>query len=271
MLTLVLIAGLAACSSDNNTSATTTSVATTTTVAETTTSSVAPTTTVAETTTAPATAPPTAPPTTASASPCPGRAAVPNSATNVATISGDVDGDVVDDTVTSYTADGVPHVHVDRSDGASSDIELPLGFADSVSIGFEDIDHALGAPQPPPLVVLAIGAGNAGSAFGAFLSLDADGCLGQWTLNGSPFSFRISQQGPFTGLTCDGAAGSIHYSLVDAEQQPDSSWNVSTQELTHDLLVATLTPLPDFTVPDSPDIAAQFGDINNCTTAPLFG
>ncbi len=270
-MTAVLLLGLAACSSDNNSAATTTSVATTTTVAETTTSSVAPTTTVAETTTAPATVPPTAAPTTTTASACSGPAAVPGPATNVVTISGDIDGDVVDDTVTSYTSGGVPHVHADTSGGVSSDVELPLGFAETVSIGFEDIDHALGAPQPPPFVVLAIGAGNAGSAFGAFLSLDANGCLGQWTLNSSPFSFRISQQGPFTGLTCDGAAGSIHYSLVSAEQQPDSSWNVSTQELTHDLLVATLTPLPDFTVPDSPDIAAQFGDIDNCTTAPLFG
>lgn len=225
----------------------------------------------------PTTAPPTtAPPTTASSTavpstPCDGPSTVPATATNVTSIDGDIDGDLHADTVTSYTADGLPHIQAHLFSGEVSDVEIPLGFADSVTVGFEDIDHSAGAATPPPLAVMAIGAGSAGSAFAAFLTLTPQSCIRQWRLNDEPFSLRISQQGPYTGLVCDGAAGSIHYGIVAAEQRPDGQWTISTSELHHDVTTAIVTPLPDQIVPHGPDIAARYGDIVNCTHPLLFG
>ncbi len=226
-----------------------------------------PETTVPPATDAPTTTTPTSIPATG---PCPGDGPVPAGATDSVTIDGDIDGDAVADEVTSYSLAGVPHVHARLAIGQQSDVELPLGFADTVQISFEDFDHSLGAPTPPPVAVLAIGAGNAGSAFLAFLTLTRDYCIQPWTTGGSPFSIRVSQQGPYTGLFCDRGAGQVHYSVVTAEQQTGGDWLVTTSEIKHNFTAATLNPLPDQTVPDSPGIPSQYGDIVNCDHAPLF-
>jgi hypothetical protein len=188
----------------------------------------------------------------------------------VQTIHGDIDGDVHDDTVTAYSIGGVPHVFAKLFTGGTSDTEVPIGFADFVTIGFEDIDHAAGAATPPPVAVMAIGAGNAGSAFAAFLTLNIHYCIKQWALNNQPYTIRISQQDPYTGLVCDGAAGHIHYLVVSAEQQASGQWLVKTSELKHNFVKALLTPLPDQTVPDSPTIPHEYGDIVNCGHPALF-
>lgn len=230
------------------------------------------------TTSPPATEPSTTEPPTTVSTPgstvpgagCAGPTSVPSAATNVTTISGDIDGDTHPDTVTSYSLDGTPHVHATLFTGGNSDIGVPIGFADSVSISFEDIDHSAGAEVPPPVAVLAIGAGNAGSAFAAFLTLTPQYCIAQWSLNGQPYSIRISQQGPYTGLVCDGAAGHIFYSVVEANQQPDTSWLATSSVLTHNFTTAVLNAQPSQTVADNPSIPHDFGDIVNCGHAPLF-
>jgi len=216
------------------------------------------------TTAAPAT---TAPPATG---PCSGSGAIPAGATNLHAIHGDIDGDLHNDTVTSYTLGGVPHIHAALHIGQNSDVAIPLGFADTVSISFEDFDHSAGAAVPPPVAVLAIGAGNAGSAHLAFLTLTTHYCIKQWTLNGTNFEIRISQQGPYTGLLCDGAAGHVFYSVVTAEQQPRGNWLIKQSVITHNFTKVTLTPQAPQTVPDSPDIAHQYGDIVNCDHAPVL-
>jgi hypothetical protein len=201
--------------------------------------------------------------------PCPGPAAVPAGATNVVTISGDIDGDTHADQVTSYSLAGVPHVHAALFTGGNSDTAVPIGFADTVEISFEDFDHSLGAAVPPPVAVFAIGAGNAGSAFVTFLTLTTHYCIKQWTLAGSPYTIRISQQNPYTGLVCEGAAGHVFYTEVNAEQQPAGTWLVKSSVITHNFTVVTLTPQPPQTVPDSPTIAHEYGDIH-CGHPQLF-
>ena len=185
-------------------------------------------------------------------------------------IHGDIDGDQHDDTVSRYTLAGLPHVHAKLFIGQQSDTVLPLGFADTVSVNFEDIDHSAGAPNKPPVAVMAVGAGNAGSAFITFLTLTPKYCIRQWHLNNQPFSYRISQQGPMSGLTCDGTAGSIHYLLVTAEQQPGGQWKITTDALTHNFTTAVVTSLGTQTVPDDPGIAHRYGDIIDCGHPPLF-
>jgi len=236
-----------------------------------------PTSTVAPTTTVVVTAPPTtaapattaAPPTTVggSSGTC-ASGPIAAGATDQVTINGDVDGDQQPDAVTAYALDGVPHVHAQFSAGGESDVEVPIGFADTVTIAFEDIDHSLGADVPPPMVISAVGAGNAGSAVLTFLSPGLDGCLEQWTLDDGPFTFRISQQGPYAGLICDGAAGSIHYTLVTADQRPNGRWRVVSEALTHDGTTAIVSPLDRETVPDDAGLAEQYGNIINCGQPP---
>ena len=187
-------------------------------------------------------------------------------------ISGNLDGDGLDDTVQAYTAtDGVPHVFVLRGTGNASDATVPISPADHVSISFEDVDHSLGAPVPPPLVVMAIGNGPAGSAVGTFLSLNTDGCIQQWQLSSGPFTFAIDQRGPFSGLLCDGAAGRRFYVLRTAT--PDGAGSVLTTslEISHTGVFVTLARLGDETIPDDPSVQHNFGDIQNCDRRPIFG
>ena len=226
--------------------------------------------TVAPTVATPTVPAPSVPPTIAPTTTCPGPATVPGGATNVVTISGDIDGDLQPDQVTSYTASGEAHIHATLASGRQSDIVMQLGFADSVAISFEDFDHALGAPIPPPVAVLAVGAGSAGSAHIAFVTLTTQYCLKQWTLHGNPFSIRLSQQDPYTGLVCDGAAGHIHYDVVTAMQQGDGTWAIERSTLTHNFTKVTVTPLDSLVVADSPTIAHEYGDIVNCDHPPLF-
>lgn len=237
--------------------------------------------TVAETappdTAPPQTVPPTSPPgppitgPPASAGTCPGLTAMPADATNIVTISGDIDGDLNPDQVTSYTdANDVPHIRAVLAFGKESDVEIPLGFSDTVSISFEDFDHSAGAQIPPPVAVLALAQGNAGSEFASFLTLTTKYCIKAWTQGDLMFVVRISQLGPFNGLLCDHTAGHTHYLQVSAEQQPDNSWLITSSEITHNFTKATLTPLDDQIVPDDPDIAHEYGDIVGCDHAPIF-
>jgi hypothetical protein len=283
-------------------SATAADSSTTTTVAAG--ASTVPSTTADSTTTEPATAPatsaptsivaPTVPETTASSAPvetappvtdagpplsvppaskgtCAGLTAIPADATDVQTISGDIDGDLHPDQVTSYTAsDDVPHIHAVLAFGKESDVEIPLGFSDTVSISFEDFDHSAGAAIPPPVAVLALAQGNAGSELAAFLTLTKKYCIQPWTLGDTMFVVRISQQGPYTGLLCDHTAGQTHYLQVSANQQGDGSWVITSDEIRHNFTKAKLTSLADQIVPDDPNIAHEYGDIVNCDHAPIF-
>lgn len=285
---------LTACSDDNKLSgsgSTTTSVVATTvatTVAATSapaaeSTTTAPATTVAatvvETTVAPTVAP-TAPPATIAAPPpitaaslCPGPAAIPADARVDHQIVGNVDGDGADDTVTAYSAsDGTPHVFLQRGGANGSDVALPLGYADTVGISFEDFDHSAGAPTPPPLVILAIGAGQAGSAFATFLSASGSGglCLAQWTSSGTPFVFTIDQRGPYSGLLCDGAAGHIYYVLRTATPDGAGNDNVTSQEIRHSGSIVSLTALGNETIPDDPSVQHLYGDIQNCDHPPIM-
>lgn len=302
VLAIGLVAMSACSSGSSSTDSSTSAVATSTSVAVSSTSTVESSTTVAdaETTTAPpttdavttvaATTAPTAsgpttsaPPdtisdtqpvdptaTTSPLLPCPGLATIPASATQRVTINGDIDGDTHADAVTSYSLDGVPHIHAVLASGRQSDVEIPLGFADTVSISFEDFDHSAGAPVPPPVAVLAIGAGNAGSAHASFLTLTTHYCIRQWTMGTQPLDIRISQQDPYIGMVCDGTLGSVHYLVQTADRQPNGQWKISPEVLTHNFTTAKLTPLDSYTVPDSPTIPKQYGDIVDCAHAPLF-
>lgn len=202
---------------------------------------------------------------------CPGITSIPADAITGDRITGNLDGDGLDDTVTAYTAgDGTPHVFVQRGSGSGSDAAVPISPADHVSISFEDVDHALGAAVPPRLVVLAIGAGPAGSAVATFLSLNTDGCVQQWQLSSGPFTFLIDQRGPFSGLLCDGAAGRRFYVLRTAT--PDGAGSVATTalEISHTGVFVTLARLGNETIPDDPSVQHNFGDIQNCDHPPIF-
>ncbi len=283
--TLVALVVLGACGNDTKLggagASSTSSTPPTTSVA---TSSTAP----GAATTVPATAPNTAAPNTTSpnttapksatsipsAPACAGPTIIPADARLDQQISGDVDGVSGTDTVTVYSAsDGTPHVFLQRAaGGGASDVALPLGNADTVRISFEDVDHSLGATTPVPLRILAIGAGQAGSAFATFLGADdsASHCLHQWTLSGSPFVFTIDQRGPYSGLACDGAAGKIHYSLRNAD--PDGSGHivVTEREITHVGDAVTLVDVSTATIADSPAAQHEYGDIQNCSTPPIM-
>ena len=203
---------------------------------------------------------------------CPGITSIPAGAVVGDRIVGNLDGDGANDTLTAYTAaDGTPHVFVVRGSGSASDAAVPISPADHVSISFEDVDHSLGAPVPPPLVVLAFGDGPAGSAVATFLSLNTDGCIQQWQLGTGPFTFSIDQRGPFSGLLCDGAAGRRFYVLRTAT--PDGAGNVLTTsvQISHTGVFVTLARLGDETIPDDPSVQHLYGDIQNCDHPPLFG
>jgi hypothetical protein len=272
--TVAIVLAMAGCddSDSSSSSSVASSVSTSTTVAAT--STVETTTTAAPTTDAPTTAPapttvaPTTAPTTAPASTaCPTGTPLPSAATNLVGISGDIDGDTLNDTVTSYTLDGVPHVHAELATGGNSDVEVPIGFADTVSIQFMDFDHALGAAVPPPVAVLAIGATKAGTAVGAFLTLTPQYCIRVWhnnTTDDTLFTFRISAEPIYEGLQCDGAAGSINHSLTTAQQNPGGDWAVTLQPFGHNFTTVDLHPVQNITVPDDPDIQHQFGDLTSC-------
>jgi hypothetical protein len=182
-------------------------------------------------------------------------------------ISGDIDGDTLNDVVTSYTLDGVPHVHAELATGGNSDTEVPIGNADTVSIQFMDFDHSLGAAVPPPVAVLAIGPTKAGTAVGAFLTLTPQYCIRVWhnnTTDDTLFTFRISAEPIYQGLQCDGAAGSINHSLTTAEQNPGGDWTVTLQPFGHNFTTVELHPVQNITVPDDPDIQHQYGDLTSC-------
>jgi hypothetical protein len=201
-------------------------------------------------------------------------AAVPGNGTDFQTIWGDVDGDTLLDNVTLYKFQNAWHVNVTSTvTSKQSDTTIALDVDDTVSVSFEDIDHALGADVPPPVAIMALGRGpNADGIFGnfTFLTLKQDYCVAQWTYQGAPFQWvALQEPGHATGLMCEGAAGSIHYALVDSLQNPDGSWHVITRELGHDFTSATIEFLPEQDVPDSPDFLDQYGNIFNCGHAPL--
>ena len=244
----------------STTTATSTPVETTTTVVPTT---AAPTTAPAPTTAAPATAPASVPVSTA----CPSGTTIPSAATNLVATNGDIDGDTLNDVVTSYTLDGIPHVHATLATGGNSDAEVPIGNADTVSIQFLDFDHSLGAAVPPPLAVLAIGPAKAGTAVGAFLTLTPQYCIRVWhnnTTDDTLFTFRISAEPIYQGLQCDGAAGSINHSLTTAQENPGGDWAVTLQPFGHNFTTVDLHPVQNITVPDDPDIQHQYGDLTSC-------
>jgi hypothetical protein len=198
---------------------------------------------------------------------CPSGTTIPSGATNLVATNGDIDGDTLNDVVTSYTLDGVPHVQATLATGGESDVEVPIGFADTVSIQFMDFDHALGAAVPPPVAVLAIGATKAGTAVGAFLTLTPKYCIRVWhnnTTDDTLFTFRISAEPIYQGLQCDGAAGSINHSLTTAEQNPGGDWAVTLQPFGHNFTTVELHPVQNITVPDDPDIQHEYGDLTTC-------
>jgi hypothetical protein len=268
---------LAACSSDGGSSsdtvvttpASTSTVATTTTTPETSTTSTVPA-TEAPTTPAPTVAPPTtapAPGTAPVSTACPDGTTIPSAATNLVAINGDIDGDTLNDVVTSYSLDGVPHVHATLATGGNSDVEVPIGNADTVSIQFMDFDHSIGAAVPPPVAVLAIGPTKAGTAVGAFLTLTPKYCIRVWhnnTTDDTLFTFRISAEPIYQGLQCDGAAGHIDHSLTTAEQNPAGDWAVTIQPFGHNFTTVDLHPAQNITVPDDPDIQHEYGDLTSC-------
>ncbi len=283
-LAIAVAAGLAlsACSGSGTSSGTSTTAAT---VAPTTTSTVATTTAapteVATTTTAavaateaPATSAPTSAPVATAATPntnCPGGTTIPSAATNLVAINGDIDGDTLNDVVTSYSLDGIPHVHATLATGGNSDTEVPIGNADTVSIQFMDFDHALGADVPPPVAVLAIGASKAGTAVGAFLTLTPKYCIRVWhsnTTDNTLFTFRISAEPIYQGLFCDGAMGHINHSLSTAEPNPDGSWTITLVPFGHNFTTVELhSPDPTFVAADGPEVRRDYGDITTCALA----
>jgi hypothetical protein len=278
--TVAVIAALtfSACSGDGTTSETSTAASvapsSTTTIADTTTSEPA-TTSAVPTTETPTTPAPTSAPTTTTAEPpstaCPDGTTIASGATNLVAINGDIDGDTLDDVVTSYSLDGVPHVHATLATGGNSDTEAPIGFADTVSIQFMDFDYALGADVPPPVAVLAIGPTKAGTAVGAFLTLTPKYCIRVWhnnTTDDTLFTFRISAEPIYQGLFCDGAMGHINHSLSTVEPNPDGTWTITLQPFGHNFTTVDLhAPDPPFVQPDSPDIQHNYGDITTCAPA----
>ena len=276
-LTIAIVLVLAACDDSGSSTDTTSvsSVVTTSTTAVPTTASASTTATTTPSSTAPPdtvppdTVPPdTVPVDTGPAPACGGQSVgIPTGATNLVAISGDIDGDTIADVVTSYSLDGVPHVHATLATGLSSDVDVPIGNADTVEIHFMDFDHAGGATVPPPLAVLAIGASKAGTAVATFLTLTPEYCIRVWhnnTVDDSLFTFRISAEQIYQGLQCDGAAGSIIHSLTTAEQNPAGDWKVTVQPFGHDFTTVQLHDIENLTVPDSPDIQHQYGDMTSC-------
>jgi hypothetical protein len=270
-LAAVMVVAFASCSSDGS-SADTTSAAT---VAPTTTAAAVTTEAATTTTVTPETAPAptegtTTPPATTTPAPsatCPSGTTIPSAATNLVAINGDIDGDTLNDVVTSYSLDGVPHVHATLASGGNSDAEVPIGNADTVTIQFMDFDHSAGAEVPPPVAVLAIGPTKAGTAVGAFLTLTPEYCIRVWhnnTTDDTLFTFRISAEEPYQGLLCDGAMGSINHSLTTAQQNPDGSWATTIQPFGHNFTTVELHDVQDQTVPDDPDIQHQYGDLTSC-------
>ena len=232
---------------------------------------------------------------------CAGPTELPAGADASHQITGNVDGDGVDDVVTAYTGDdGAPHVFLQRGSGGGNDVMLPLGYSNTVSISFEDFDHSVGSVTPPPLVVMAIGAGQAGSAPVTFLSaVESAGaiCLTQWQLDGQPFTFEIDQREPYSGLLCDHAAGHTYYVLRTAAPiDPATTTTVATTlppstipgestttlprvtfaftttatQIDHAGATVTLTPLGGDNIPDDPSVKSKFGDILGCDHPPLF-
>jgi hypothetical protein len=282
VLTIAVVLGLVACDDSSSSTETTSgsspvttsttptssSAASSTTNAATGTTTTSSTTVSGGTTTTPTSASTSEPPSTAPQIACVGQAvAIPAGATDRIAISGDVDGDTVADVVTSYALDGVPHVHATLATGLNSDVEVPIGNADTVEIQFMDFDHSLGAAVPPPLAVLAVGATKAGTAVATFLTLTPDHCIRVWhnnTFDDSLFTFRISAEPIYQGLQCDGAAGSIIHSLTTAEQNPGGDWKVTVQPFGHDFTTVQLHEIENLTVPDGPDIQHQYGDLTSC-------
>ena len=274
--TLAIVLAMASCDdggSSSGSSVASSAVATSTTTAVTTpvatiATTVVPTTPAPTAAPEPTTAPPTiAPATVPTSTACPTGTTIPSGATNLVAINGDIDGDTLNDVVTSYSLDGVPHVHATLATGGNSDAEVPIGNADTVSIQFMDFDHALGAAIPPPVAVLAIGATKAGTAVGAFLTLTPHYCIRVWhnnTTDDTLFTFRISAEPIYQGLQCDGAAGSINHSLTTAEQNPGGDWAVTLQPFGHNFTTVDLHPVQNVTVPDGPDIQHEYGDLTSC-------
>lgn len=268
---LLIVTGLAmlsiiGCSSTSNSTASPSSSTAPTTAESTTTTAASVPATVAPT------LPATAPPTTVDADSCSGTDGIPSGADIGATIFGDVDGDLADDTITEYSLDGVPHVHSQLASGGHSDAEVRIGNADHVEISFYDFDYSLGAPTKPAVAVLAIGASGAGSAVFAILTNTIHYCIAPWhTDDGSLFVGRISAQGPFEGLFCDHAAGSVYNNLTYAEPDGIGGWNVTTTLLHHNFTLVTMDPPQTFVgAGTAADIQAQYGDIVGCDRAPLF-
>jgi len=213
-----------------------------------------------------------APPTTA-ASACDGSEGIGPGAAIGTVLRGDIDGDLLDDTVTEYSLDGVPRVHVFLATGGHSDAELPIGFADRVSISFEDFDYALDAPTKPPVAVLAVGATKAGTAQFTFLTLTPQYCIRPWHLDGAGmFVGRISAEGPYEGLSCEIAAGNRYYALNTAEQAvPGGDWTITQTVINHNFTTVLFDPpLPSITMPDGPDVQTMYGDLYGCDTPAMF-
>ena len=223
-------------------------------------------------TTAAPTAPPTAPPTTTDPDTCAGADGIPPGADISTTIHGDVDGDLANDDITEYSLDGIPHVHSQLATGGQSDAAVPIGNADHVEISFIDFDYSLGAPTPPPVAVLAIGATSAGSVAFTFLTNTIHYCIAPWHIaDGSMFVGRISAQGPFEGLFCDHAAGSVYNNLTTAEPDGIGGWNVTMQLMHHNFTLITIdAPQASIGAGSEAEIQAQYGDIVGCGHDPLF-
>ena len=150
---------------------------------------------------------------------------------------------------------------------------MRLDVQDTMSISFEDIDHSAGAAVPPPVAVMAMGQGaNDKGILGnfTFLTNSPDYCIQQWMYQAEPFQWvALQEPGHVTGMTCEGAAGTIYYTLLDSEQNGDGSWHVITRRLTHNFTTADIEFLPEQDVADSPDFAAQYGNIVGCGHGPV--
>ena len=281
---LALSALASACTDSTTSSGTTTTVAgssttvagATTTVAGATTTSVAPTSSAAPTTLAPTTVPatpaptpaPTAPPpppTTTAGGACDGASGIPGGADIGTVIHGDIDGDLANDTVTEYSLAGVPHVHAQLATGGQSDAAVQVGFGDHVSIKFTDFDHSLGAPTPPPVAVMAIGGAAAGTAYFTILTLTTQYCIRPWRLGGSMFVGHLSDQPPYEGLWCDGAAGHIYYSLVTVENAGGNNWTITSRLMHHNFTTLTLdAPQVENQTMSEADMRSTFTSLNPC-------
>jgi hypothetical protein len=232
------------------------------------------------TTTAPSPAPPstaagstTVPPnSTAPGGDCPGASGIPSGADIGTSITGDIDGDLVDDTITEYSLNGVPHVHSQLAAGGQSDTEVAIGFADHVQISFEDVDYAPAADVKPPVAVLAIGATKAGTAVYTFLTNTTEYCIQPWhTDDGQMWVGRLSSEGPYEGLLCEGAMGHRYYNVVSAESDGAGNVTVAQQPFHHNFTTIVFdAALPPQVVPDDANASAAYGDIYHCDHDPLF-